>query len=539
MAVFILGSFKGGINQQVDGTKIDPEEYPLLINGRVRDNIIQPIRLPVEIGSTSGVPNGKKQGCYAANYYVIVFNNGKGYIKDFRNSSSLFSLVPSMQMSSNVERIYACLIPSSSKNFTRSYYVDAVTGEKSNIIFGNAVNGSAAAVLVQDGTSRPWVINENGSSRIAKTYNEWTISGREYVPVGLQMAYCGGKLYIVSADSKKIYQSVSGRPLDFMVNINPDGTKLATEDLGGAHTTSFAVSFEDITALFPLNLQDGSFYVGTQSSSFIVRPNTTYPLFGEPTFDNTYLFPIGAINNFSTIDILGDTASITLEGVRSFNAVAQTKALGRNAPFSQKLYKLIHGISQPQTACAGLFDDYALFSVNTTLGPAVLVYDMLYQIFVAIDQYPGVGFIKQFCEVRTNTDRKLLFIDDKDKLYEAFAGEYAQCKASLGEFSTKDPRIPIRPQRIRGIFLGDGTPGDISASVYTDSRISANSPVINTLNGDAVQIVSLDTGRALQGWKVLVELSWNNGAALSHLSLETEEFNGTMSEKQYAINRGK
>ena len=69
---FIQKSFVGGLNQQVDATRLSDNEYPLLINGRNRYDLVTPIKLPEEIIDSNLVP-GNVQGIYAAGNILFIF----------------------------------------------------------------------------------------------------------------------------------------------------------------------------------------------------------------------------------------------------------------------------------------------------------------------------------------------------------------------------------------------------------------------------------------------------------------------------------
>ena len=116
--------------------------------------------------------------------------------------------------------------------------------------------------MVQDGINQPWLIQLNElinilTARKLNTYNQWSnvssgANSREYVPIGKQMMYLNSILFIVAPNGRSIYRSVSGRPLDFMVNIDVDGKKVPSEIIGGAASVSFAADFDEITCITPV-----------------------------------------------------------------------------------------------------------------------------------------------------------------------------------------------------------------------------------------------------------------------------------------------
>jgi hypothetical protein len=188
-----------------------------------------------------------------------------------------------------------------------------------------------------------------------------------------------------------------------------------------------------------LNTPDNGFFVSTLRDSTKVVPDFSSLVWGEPQFDNVPLFPTGALNQFSFVDVLGDSAFIDFTGVRSFNAVTQFRYEGKNSPFSRKVYNLFKDVTQT-TPCCGRFDNYILFAVETIYGSAVLIYDEIAQAWVGLDLFPGVAAIKQFAEIKTRTARRLLFITTDHKLYEAYASPVtAPLKIYVGEWCSQDP----------------------------------------------------------------------------------------------------
>src|SRR5436190_2677405 len=324
---FIQKSFSGGINRQVDATRLADNEYSLMINGRNRFDVISPIRSPV---LANDLPLGNYQGVYGAENFTIAFISGKAYYRNV-STSLVWNLISGFQLSADVEFIFAELVPASTINFKRVPTSDI---RNASINLTSIVSGSPTALIVSDGVSQPQLIFADGTTRMTKKYSEWSnsdLSQREYVPIMRQMLYQDGILYGISPDGKFIYHSVTGRPVDYMINIDKDGNKLPLESDGGALSVAHAVDFNEITALSRLNTPDGSFFISTKKSSYIVKPDFNNLIFGEPTFNTQYLFSTGCLNNFSMIDILGDSALIDFAGIRSFNAILNTFNEGRNA----------------------------------------------------------------------------------------------------------------------------------------------------------------------------------------------------------------
>ena len=303
-------SFVGGMNFGLDATKIAENEYYLLVNGRARRDVIETIKLPLR--HIKGLPGGKFQGVYGYGSILLVFIAGKAYYRDFEDLGvDYFTLIPSFSLSATVDILYAQALPASTVNFSRVLESD---DRNSPVRLISTVGCSPQCILVQDGLNQPWVIFSNLTARVTQDYLAWTPDDthREYVPIGKFMIYNSGKLYVAGFDATRrltqIFHSVSGRPLDFMVNIDKDGNRGPSEDLGGAASVSHRVEFNELTALANIELPEGGFYASTLYNSWIVTPNFDKPLFGEPTFNNAFLFSTGALNPNAVVDIVGDTA---------------------------------------------------------------------------------------------------------------------------------------------------------------------------------------------------------------------------------------
>lgn len=463
---FIQNSFQQGMNQQVDPTKIAKDEFPLAINTRIRYDILQSIKNPKLV---TGLSAGKFQGLYTAGSYVLLFIAGLAYYKNFEFPSSAFAQIVGFLMDPMVDTIWAESVPESTMNFSRSLVGAPING---GVNLTSSITGSARCVVCQDGINPPMIINFVGNARAADGFNEWTMATREYVPIGKQMLYLNGILYLLSPDGRKLYRSIDGRPLDFMVNITAAGNKPpGNEADAGANTTAIPIGFENPTGLFPLNTDDGGFMVSSQRFSNKIIPDFTLPSpFDQPVYDIHPLFPTGALNQFSYIDLLGDSAFIDFTGIRSFNAVQQAKFSGKNLPFSAKVSSLFKNIIQTNP-CAGKFDNYALFAVQTVYGSGILIYDEIAQVYVGLDIYAGVAQIKQFAEIITPSYRQLLFITTDNKLYEAFNDvTTATRQIYLGEWTTGDPNVQQQPYQVRVVIVNATEAGTITLQPFCEGK---------------------------------------------------------------------
>jgi len=268
-----------------------------------------------------------------------------------------------------------------------TYTVDATPVQ---INSGAVIKFTGGGVLTVNDTNSAGDTALGGVLSVARVENDelGIVGFREYVPIGKQMAFHGGKLYVASADGTKLYHSVSGRPLDFMVPVNEDGGKIHdAEAIGGVEAVAYTISNDPITCLKSLNTEE--LFVGAFNSSYSVKPDTVNTIFGEPTFTKKFLFSTGPVNQNSVVDLLGDTAFIDRHGIRSFNAVQQAETLARDIIFSQPISDVFKDVAQDGSfQCATVHDGYALFHVLTNLPEQYLtvVYDMATKKFVSLDR---------------------------------------------------------------------------------------------------------------------------------------------------------
>jgi len=414
-------SFVGGMNMSVDDTRLGEDEYKFASNVRNRFGTLEGIKNVNDISSSIGAftANPPVQKIYSIGEFVFVFfDGGCKYRKPLNPDSTWAVLYGGGTMSRSAE-IFVQAVPASTQNFLRKE--TQVAGASLELDTEVAVQRTVAAIIVQDGVNQPKIIELVGgyaTDRTAKTYAEWsdgTYTSREYIPIGKQMAFFNNKLFVVSTDGTEIYHSVSGRPMDFVVPITTAGNKInADETIGGAPATAYTVGYNVITALSVLNNE--SLFVSTLGGSYAVMLDYTMTVFAEPMFKKQYLFTANSINQHSFVDLLGDFAFIDPEGLRSFNAVMQSKNEGRNSVFSLKVARLFKGVVQDTRKCAAIvYDDYALFACNTIFGHGILVFDTLTKQFVSFDQLTddsgnNIGPVIEFAKVETNNKRELFAV---------------------------------------------------------------------------------------------------------------------------------
>ncbi len=554
MPPFTQDSFQK-LNRRKDPSQLVQGEYALLVNGRVRNGGVEPVLLPKEITS---LPVGNLQGVYGYDKYLLAFVDGKAYVKDYTISSEIFFEVAGFNMSADAPTIYACAVPASTVNQRRIPTLDdtdvVITSEPVQLFEGIAA--SPACILCQDGVTQPFVIFTNGTSRVTSAYTDWIDeTNREYVPIGKQMYYSpDGILYLVAQDSVGNYtlilHSVSGRPLDFMIIIDGDGDKLSEAD-GNATNVAYSVDYAEITCMSGVGANDGGFFVSTFKQSYLVLPDFTRTIYGEPKFRNQSVFTTGALNNNSIVDLLGDQALIDFTGIKSFNAILQTRFEGKNAPFSANIQPLFGDTIQSVTSAIE-FDNYGLFAVTTKYGSAVLVWDGILPepSFVAIDLYQGISNIKQFANIKTLATRALFFITSDNRLYEAFVGDTATARIYLGEFTPSIDASSLKPENLSVTFVDVIESGTVSATTFLDSskqntlldEVDQQTVVTPALLSepfgdttiDRVRSADFDLNTIMSGWKVGFYISWNFKAKLIKCVFNAALINTVSSYKDQA-----
>lgn len=558
-------SFVGGMNMSVDDTRLGEDEYKFAKNIRNRFGTLEGIKNVSDISNSIGAftTNPPIQAIYSIGEFVFLFFKGGCKYRKPLNPDSTWAVLYSGGTMDKAAEIFVQAVPASTQNFLRKE--TQVAGASLELDTEVAVQRTVAAIIVQDGVSQPRIIELSGGTatdRTAKTYAQWsdgTYTSREYIPIGKQMAFFNNKLFVVSPDGTEIYHSVSGRPMDFVVPITTAGNKInADETIGGAPATAYTVGYNVITALSVLNNE--SLFASTVGGSYAVSLDYTMTVFAEPMFRKQYLFTANSINQHSFVDLLGDFAFIDPEGLRSFNAVMQSKNEGRNSIFSLKVAQLFRGVVQETKKCAAIvFDDYALFACNTIFGHGILVFDTLTKQFVSFDQLTddsnaNIGPVINFAKVETNNKRELFAITHGTttssgdpaykcvKLYEGsnFATAYVETKA----FCTNDTRVEQKPQELRLLFnkiqsassvtaiqrVNDETTPDTSAGSQSKTLAAQVTPItfpvtLATVWSGPKQIQNLlyNFQGGQQGWKVSYALKWTNGINLSNIQLQTQD----------------
>lgn len=537
---FIQIDFSGGMNLFDQADKAAPDEYGLSFNVRSRKKSLFGVKEPLE---DEDAPMGKKQGIFAFDRYLLLFCRGHAYYKDVNTSG--WTQVADFAMDPDVNIYYTQAVPASTLNYKRRLAAESTVAgnaaESGMLLDPLSVNGTLGGLVVQDGINRPWIIFSDATAAQIQSYEEWTEDQREYVPVGKNMAFVNGILFVVSSNRKRLYRSVSGRPLDFVVNVTVSGNKG-----GNADTTAYSPSYSDITALFPLN--SGELLVGTAFSCHPIEFNYDRLIFGEPTFLNRKTIFAGIVNQQSIIDKLGDYVFIDYDGLRSFNAVSQNTNEGRNSIFSARVQPLFEGIKQQEDfSCVAQFQDYLFFGAFTTRGFGNVVYDTTRERWQSFDRY-GIGAIKQFGIATFDVNPRIFAITDT-KVYELFAGtDYAESMLSTGAYSVDTAQGELKLLSARCVFSKSDSQVPVRVTEYTNDMRGATVhqtmpkhslgikyPVAYPVRfaGNFVSNLRFAfTGINNIGRKCFVTVKWANAAALDQVELDVEVKTSATSRKQ-------
>lgn len=578
MSNFNQSSFSGGINLLLDDTRlpvsfkykegdtpydITYNQYRMGINIRNRFDVIDPIQSSIV---DTSAPLGIKQGILTFGNYIILFCDGSCFYK--LNGTNGWYQVKTFTMDRTVPRYWTVVVPLNTTNYARAAVAVSATpsGGASTFVSSGApiiqVNqtnyiasafGNNPGLLVQDGKNQPvfLYIDSNGiiQCRTTQTYQQWAFplntttlqltgpDNREYVPIGTYMEWFNGILFIVDNEFSQIYRSVSGRPLDFVINVDINGNKG-----GDATTTSFSVGVNGITALRAMS-NNSLFVAAGGGACFSITLNTTPnapTIFGEYTFIRTPLFNSNCINERGIIDVIGDTVFIDANGLRSFNAVEQQQNEGRNSVFSSTIQRLFKNITQQDGfASAVLFDNYAIFSVNTVIGYVLIVYDTINSCYSSIDIAQLNGHAaKQFASINITT-LSLFAITDDDKVVQLYADprNTDTCTIRLGAVCSSDPRKELKVETFRAVLSNITQNMIATAQLFTNNRqddgpiikkIKYISPVevyagvnIGTDINTQVNNITFPFPNSQQGWKSFVVLTWTGGASLTNVAVTT------------------
>jgi len=544
---FIQTDFSGGINLFDEDSSLAENEYRLGFNIRNRNGDISLIK---ESEILANAPAGLKQGLYGFGEFLVLFNSGLAYYSTDDGDS--WTQIADFVMSSTAPRLYAQAVPASTLNFSRQLqaaYVANGSGSDTRVdtLSNIVISGNESGLIVQDGINQPWAIRSDGTAFETQTYAEWTQAGdRSYVPIGLNMAFINGILFVISPTRKKLYRSVSGRPIDFVVNVTVTGDKG-----GDADTTAYTPTFNDINSITAL--KTGQLLIGTKDGCFPLILNYDRTLFQEPTFLNPTTYLIGIVNQFAIVETLEDYYLIDFDGIRSLNALLAEENEGRNTDFTRKISSLFDDVRQTDSCAAFKFDNFSIFGCGTIYGNVALVYDTKKSSWSSVD-FLTIGAIKQFASVREADDPKLFCID-AENVYKLYDGEeYAQGVVSTRTVKSGDAKIELKLSSVRPIFDRSDSISELRVTEYVNGRRGKGVAVILPENLGGVEYpaeypVAFDSANFIdnlnvpfdkisnQGYKVGCSLTWNNGARLTHLQFDCDSLTAQTALKQRSKTR--
>ena len=540
--------FLGGLSARFDNLRPDQNSYQLLMNGRVRKNGVDAVNSPLK---ETALPTGIYQNITGVGSILLCFISGECWYRDVATTNG-WRRVSGFSLDSTVDVIDTEMIPASTINLKRTGPVDAVK-------FNNSpARTTSEGIIATDGVTQPAFIfpNIGGviTARPTFTYDQWidTDTGelREYVPIGRFPKYVDNKLFMAIKSTagylNRIAHSVSGRPLDFVIQITNEGAKD-----GDALVTAHAVGFDEISGFYKTS-SNYALVVTTLTGTFSVTPDHTRTLFGEPFLRNRPLFPSGVINNYSAVDINGHSAYISPAGIHSFDATAQLLLESNSDPISRQVFSLL---AESQNYGAAIdFKDYAFFSVETTFGPSVLVFDKTLRDpsdnsdlqtamdmgkFISVDIYAGVGRVKQFAKVSSPVGERLFFITADNQLFEFGAASTREtCRYYIGDWNRA---IGGQTQAFRCasfVFSNVYEESDIQITEIVDNQVVGTAmhrvaggtvpeglivpPPYKRVTGNPVGMIHHQTVDGRVGFSVTCWVEWNSSARLVYATMTTD-----------------
>jgi hypothetical protein len=613
---FKQASFSGGMNLLVDDTRLPVEskyklgdnpydigynQYREAFNVRNRYDVLRPI---LNGDLDYAAPVGIKQEITTFGNYIILFVGGFAFYRYYTDTG--WRQIVGFRMSTTAPRYWTCVIPLGTTNYVRlakAGVLNTLTTNPAGGVELSTVQGAAAGnnpgLLVQDNINQSQFIFldnlGNIQVRTTQSFTQWYITyttdantavavdvyrnildNREYVPIGNAMAWNNGVLYITSKDFGSIYRSVSGRPLDFVINItNHLATNAGIESwtyvdpitgksevvsippltqiAGGSHdttffpggdatTTSYSVGVGGIACIRPM--ASGGLFVAASNANFSVTPNTTPnapTLFGEYTLVRTFLFNATCLSDRAILDSVGDTKFIDLTGIRSFNAVQQQQNEGRNSQFSATVNAAFSGITQdPSLAACILYDNYELYAINTIFGSVILVFDTILGVWTSFDTtQTGGKRIKALSKIEL-TIQRLYAITEDDKFYTLYQSvDYAPASVRLGSYASV-PNTSHNVNDIRLVLNNITADCTVSAIPFTDNRLSKGGvqtkdiyykapvyPYTGLINmadlNTQVSNVLFSFPNGQTGWKSFPLIEWTGGGSLTYVSMNIKE----------------
>lgn len=585
-------SFLGGMNLLGDDSRLMPNQYRAGFNLTNRYDVLDPTLKSVR---DVAAPVGVKQECLTFGNFIVLFVAGLAYYRHYLSEGWI--QIVGFKMSSVAPRYWTTQIPISTTNYVRI----AATGE-TNTGTSNpegaiqlssvqaAGQGNLPGLLVQDNVNQPqfiflsnlgipicrvtqsfiqWSITFTDATNtiVAKDSNSGPLDNREYVPIGSSMCWEDGVLYITAQDGQSILRSVSGRPLDFVINVTnqlaintaaqtwtyidpftkqpfpvtvPPYTMSgggAFEDSttfhpgGDATTTSYSVGVGGIVCLRPMST--GGIFVAASNANFLVQKNESQnapKIFGEYTFIRRFLFNATCLSDRVIFDSIGDTRFIGLTGVRSFNAISQTQNEGRNVSFTASIRAAFGSeefpITQNATKTAGiLYNDYELYAMETIFGPTIAKYDTTSQCWTSFDLQQTAGkAIKILAKIELTVQR-LFAVTEDDQVYTLYIGP-GQDEASFRTISIcanilyensnirmANPKSEIKLTWVRAILNKITSNCNCSMTPYTNNRLDQTGTMTKAITYENPAIPSDSSDDLPDVNTLLMNLFWSTSNA--------------------------
>src|SRR5574343_983354 len=532
--LYAQSDFSGGLFTQYDATKTPRNSYPLALDVQMRRNVVKPRNRHAK----PTCPLGTVHGLYAVGSQRYIFIDGQAYVRDV-SSSLYFNTSDGWTEIDSSVRVYAERLPTTFKLFNRR----ASTVETTTLYFNNSIAAYPECLWVGNGRDDEQVIYPDGTAELIGDFDGWTQNDPSYVPIGTVRVFTADKGFIMNPTGLKLYSSVTGRPTDYVIQINNAGDKV-----GDADSFYTGISAEAVTALKAAD--NGTVIATTAFGTFTVTPDYNTTFYGEPFLRVRPLFPVGAVNDKSFVNLNGDVAFISFTGIHTFHQTKQDRIESSNEPLGRKIYGLL---ANPQSdTCAVDFDDNALFAVNTIYGRGVMVYDNSLEQFTSLDL--SFGHVTQFAVVNDPIlGPRLFFINAANELYEAYADDTKLTgRIYLGDFTAQGSGIDSRIDSIFLTFTNIRAGGQVRCKLWIDGEERGEQVQTVTAESlpagdDAIPRVDVVNTKQLQfnfaerteGSRVGIWIEWDADAELSHAALYGDasvmrQVDGTIVEEPYA-----
>lgn len=532
--LYSQSDFSGGLFTQFDATKTPRNSYPLGLDVQMRRNVVKPRNRHAK----QVTPEGTFHGLYAVGSQLYLFVDGFAYVRDVASSIYFNEITGWTQIDSSI-RIYAERLPITFNLFNRR----ATSVEVTSLYFNSSIAAYPECLWVGNGRDAEQVIYPDGTAEIIGDFDSWTQNSPSYVPIGTVRVFTADKSFLMSPSGLKLYSSVTGRPTDYVIQIDNDGNKV-----GDADSFYTGISAEAVTALKAAD--NGTVIATTSFGTFTVTPDYNTTFYGEPFLRVRPLFPVGAVNDRSFVNLNGDVAFISFTGIHTFNQTRQDRIESSNAPLGRKIYGLL---SNPQTdTCAADFDDNALFAVNTIYGRGVMVYDNSLEQFTSLDL--SFGHVTQFAVVNDPIHGpRLFFINAANELYEAYADDTKLAgRIYIGDFTAQGSGIDSRIDSVFLTFSNIRAGGQVKCSLWIDGekrgeQVQTVTATDLPASDDAIPRVDVTNTNQLQfnfsghneGARIGVWIEWDADAELTTVSLYGDaaaqrQVDGVIVEEPYA-----